>query len=197
MNPLDLMLALGAGLAVAAASGFRVFVPLLVMSLAAHTGHLELEGSTRWLGGDLALMMLMAATGIEIAGYYVPWVDNLLDTVATPAAVVAGGVGAAAMLGGMDPALQWAVGLLGGGAAAGTVQLLTVATRATSTATTGGLGNPIVSTAEAGAATGLAVLAIAVPLLAVAGAAGLAFLLARRWRQRSARRFAAQPQRIF
>lgn len=162
-----MMLALGMGVALAAACGFRVFVPLFVMSLAAKSGNLVIADSMQWATSDLAVFALGAATAVEIAGYYVPWVDNLLDSIATPAAVVAGTLATGSLLVGVDPVIQWGLALIAGGGAAAAVQTTTVATRAISSLTTGGLGNPAVSTVEAGASTGLAILAIAVPLLAV------------------------------
>lgn len=166
MNGTELLLALAVGVGLAAACGFRVFVPLFVMSLAARSGQLQLAANLDWLGSDPAMVALGIATVAEIAGYYVPWVDNLLDTIATPAAVVAGTLATASMLTGTDPLLQWGLGLIAGGGAAGVVQGATVTTRALSSLTTGGVGNPVVSTVETGASTLLAILAVAVPVLA-------------------------------
>ncbi|MFW6059485.1 MAG: DUF4126 domain-containing protein [Phycisphaeraceae bacterium] len=195
MNGSELMLALAAGVGLAAACGFRVFTPLLVMSLAARAGHLSLAGNAEWLGSDLALLALGTATALEIAAFYVPWVDNALDTVATPAAAIAGTVAASSMLVGMDPALQWTLGAIAGGGTALTVQSLTVGTRAVSSLTTGGLGNPVVATTEAGASAGLALLAVLLPLLAMGLVVLLVLVLARyvvrRWRFRRARAAAA------
>ncbi len=164
----DILLAFCVGVGLAAACGFRVFTPLFVMSLAARGGHLALAGNAQWLGSDVALVALGCATALEIAAYYVPWVDNALDTVATPAAAIAGTLAASSMLGGMDPVLQWSIGAIAGGGAALTVQGMTVGVRAVSSLTTGGLGNPGVATIEAGGAMGLALLAIALPLVSLA-----------------------------
>jgi len=85
---LTLSIVLGVGLA--AATGFRVFVPMLILSGAAYTGHLSLDESFTWLGSPAALTMLGVAAVAEIVAYYVPGVDNLLDTLATPGAFIAG-----------------------------------------------------------------------------------------------------------
>ena len=167
MNGWDLLIALGVGVGLAAATGFRVFVPLLVMAIAVRTGQVNIASNLEWLTGDAALIALSIATALEIGGYYVPWIDNLLDTVATPAAAVAGTLVASSMLVDMDPMLQWALGAIAGGGTALGVQGLTVGVRALSTASTGGVGNPVVATAETGTATGLAVLALTLPLVAV------------------------------
>lgn len=155
------------GLGLAAACGFRVFVPLLILSLAAHTGHLDLAGTFSWLGSTAALVTFGVATLLEIGGYYIPWVDNLLDAVATPTAIVAGIVVTASTLGvEVDPFLRWTLAVLAGGGTAAAFQSLTTAARQISTLATGGLANPVLSTAEAGGSALLAVLAITLPIVA-------------------------------
>ncbi|MEC7930198.1 MAG: DUF4126 domain-containing protein, partial [Candidatus Thermoplasmatota archaeon] len=157
---------LGLGLGLAAACGFRVFIPPLMMGVAARTGRLELEEAFAWMAEDWAIVIFSMATVLEIGAYYVPWLDNLLDTVATPAAVIAGILVTSASLDGMDPTLQWVLAVVAGGGTAGVVQLGTVAVRALSTATTGGLANPAVSTVEAGACVGCILLTIFLPIIA-------------------------------
>jgi hypothetical protein len=154
------------GLGLAAACGFRVFVPLLVVSLAARAGEFDLSGGFSWIGSTPALIAFGIATVLEIAGYYIPWVDNLLDAVATPTAVVAGVVLAASALGEVNPFLRWTLAILAGGGTAATVQGLTATARQISSFATGGLGNPLLATAEAGSSALLAVLAITLPILA-------------------------------
>jgi len=141
-----LSVALGIGLA--AACGFRVFVPLLFVSIAAKAGKLTLVSSFQWMGTDAAMIAFSVATAIEIAAYYIPWLDNLLDTIATPAAVVAGAIISASVFTGMDPFLRWTLAVIAGAGAAGVVQSASVVTRAASTASTGGFGNFAVATAE-------------------------------------------------
>src|SRR5881394_1498504 len=141
-----LSVALGIGLA--AACGFRVFVPLLFVSIAAKAGKLALVSSFQWMGTDAAMIAFSVATAIEIAAYYIPWLDNLLDTIATPAAVVAGAIISASVFTGMDPFLRWTLAIIAGAGAAGVVQTASVVTRAASTASTGGFGNFVVATAE-------------------------------------------------
>ena len=141
-----LSVALGIGLA--AACGFRVFVPLLFVSIAAKAGKLTLVSSFQWMGSDAAMIAFGVATAIEIAAYYIPWLDNLLDTIATPAAVVAGAIISASVFTGMDPFLRWTLAIIAGAGAAGVVQSASVVTRAASTASTGGFGNFVVATAE-------------------------------------------------
>jgi hypothetical protein len=184
VDPRELLLSLGVGLGLAAACGFRVFLPLFALGLAARAGWLPLAGGFEWLATAPALAAFAVATVLEIGGYYVPWLDHLLDVAAGPAAVAAGVLASASVLTELPPLLQWSVALVGGGAAAGIVQGATSLLRLGSTATTGGLGNPLVATVEWVLAAVLAVLAILVPLLAllVIGAIGLAMV---RWARRA------------
>jgi hypothetical protein len=164
---MDHLLSLAVGMGLAAACGFRVFVPLLVMSAAAYTGHLDLSSGFQWIGTLPALVAFACATVVEIAAYYIPWVDNMLDTIAGPAAVVAGTVVTASALTEVDPFLKWSLAIIGGGGAAGIVSGATALIRGASTVTTGGLANPIVSTLEAAVSFAVAALALFVPLAAL------------------------------
>ena len=164
---MEVVLSLCLGFGLAAACGFRVFVPFLVMSVAHRAGHLDLSGRFEWLGSDVALGVLALATVLEIAAYYVPWLDNLLDGAATPIAVVAGTMAAAATMSGASPLLEWTLAAIGGGGAAGVVQTGSVLLRGLSSVSTAGFGNPIVSTAEAGSALTVSALAILIPPLAL------------------------------
>jgi len=184
----DTLLGIFVGIGLAAACGFRVFVPMLIAGIAVAAGRWQVTPSMEWIGSWPALIAFGTATGLEIASYYVPWIDNALDTVATPAAVIAGSLTAATFITGMDPMSQWALAIIAGGGTAATVQTLTVATRAVSSATTGGLGNPVVSTVEAGAATALSVVAVVVPVVAVLLVAALFVLLFRFFARRRANR---------
>jgi hypothetical protein len=108
-----------------------------------------------------------AATGLEIAGYYLPWVDHVLDLIATPAAIIAGTLVTASLVTDMSPLMKWSLAIIAGGGAAGAVQGMTVATRGMSLAGTGGLGNPLVATLELAGSVVTSVLAILAPVLAV------------------------------
>lgn len=164
---METLLALLVGIGLSAACGFRVFVPLLVMSIAAHSGHLELSEGFQWIASDVAVGAFALATVLEIVAFYVPWLDNLLDSIATPAAIIAGTIVTAAMVSDMSPFLKWTLAAIAGGGAAGLVQTATVLTRGASTATTGGLGNPIFATIELGGAFLTSTLAIWLPLVAI------------------------------
>ena len=164
----DTVLSVLIGLGLAAACGFRVFVPLLIMSLAsrAEVGHLVLGPHFAWIGSTPALIAFSVATVLEIAGYYIPWVDNLLDAVATPTAIIAGILVTASAMTDVSPMLKWTLAVVAGGGTTAVFQGVTSMVRHISSFTTGGLGNPVVATAEAGSAALLSVLAITLPVLA-------------------------------
>ncbi len=165
---LNTFLELALGISLSAAAGFRVFVPLLILSAAAVLGHFDLPADLDWAESTQALAVFAVASTLEIGGYYIPWVDNILDTVATPAAIIAGTVVSAALVDpSMAPVAQWTLALVAGGGTAGLTKILTNLLRVTSTAVSGGLTNPILATIELAAAIGLSVLAITVPVLSL------------------------------
>ena len=167
MSDLDLALSIALGVGLAAATGFRVFLPMLVVSVAAYTGHLPLGENFAWLGMPSALMMLGVAALVEILAYYIPGVDNLLDTLATPAVVVAGTLVSAAVITDLPPMLKWTTAIIAGGGVAGLTQGVTALLRAKSTVLTAGVGNPVIATAELGGSLLISLLALAAPLIAL------------------------------
>lgn len=177
---MDVFLGIPVGLALSAAAGLRVFVPLLLTGAAARLGYLDLTPGMAWVGSDMALLAFATATAAEVAAYYVPWLDNALDAIATPAAVTAGVVATAAVTPDLPPLVRWTLAVVAGGGTAGLVQAGTALLRLKSTAFTAGLGNPAVATAELAGAVALSLLAVLAPILAVLGAALVVLVLARR-----------------
>ena len=167
MSDLGLPISVVLGIGLAAATGFRVFLPMLIVSVAAHTGHLPLDGGFAWLATPSALAMLSAATLAEILAYYIPAVDNLLDILATPAALVAGTIVSAAVMTDVPPMVKWTAAVIAGGGVAGLTQGVTALLRAKSTVLTGGIGNAILSTAELVGALLVSLLALVAPLAAL------------------------------
>ncbi len=167
MSSYDLVLAIALGVGLAAATGFRVFLPMLIVSGAAYSGSLPLGESFAWLATPSALTMLAVAALVETVAYYVPGVDNLLDTLATPAAFIAGTVVSAAVMTDVSPLMKWTTAVIAGGGVAGLTQSMTALLRAKSTVLTGGLGNAALATAEVGGALVVSLLALAAPLAAV------------------------------
>ena len=150
MDVVQILMSLSLGLGLAAACGFRVFIPPLMMGVGSRLDLYKLEGSFVWVDDTWAIAIFAVATLLEIGGYFIPWIDNLLDAVATPAAIIGGiFVTSASLEGELDPSAQWTLSVIAGGSVSGVIQLGTVATRAISTGTTGGLANPIISLLEA------------------------------------------------
>jgi len=162
---MDTALGIAVGIGLSAACGFRVFVPLLMMNLAVWNGMLELPAGFAWIGSAYATIAFGTATVIEVMAYYIPGIDNILDIIATPAAVVAGTVTTASMGMELSPFLKWTLALIAGGGIAGLVQGTTVALRAKSSVATGGTGNPLLATMELAGSVIIALLAILVPVL--------------------------------
>lgn len=165
---MDALIGAFVGLALSAAVGFRVFVPLLIAGAAARLGYLGLTTDMAWLGSDAALVALATATVLEVSAYYVPWLDNLLDAIATPTAIVAGAVAWAAVTPELSPFLRWALAVVAGGGVAGVIQAGTGLLRLQSSGVTAGLANPVLATAELLGALALSVMGVLVPVLAAA-----------------------------
>jgi hypothetical protein len=163
---METLLLMMAGTGLAAAAGLRVFAPLLVLSGGSLAGWVTLTPSLAWIGTPEAAVIFGVATTLEVGAYYVPLLDHLLDTVATPAAVLSGILLTASVIPDLPPAARWAFAIAAGGGTAGVVQMKTVALRLISAATTGGVGNFLVATLELLGAFGLALLAILLPAAA-------------------------------
>jgi hypothetical protein len=195
MSSYDLVLSIALGVGLAAATGFRVFLPMLVVSGAAYSGNLSLDEGFAWLGTPAALTMLSAAAVAEIVAYYIPGVDNLLDALATPGAFVAGTILSAAVMTDLQPMVKWTAAVIAGGGIAGITQGIIATLRAKSTVFTGGLGNPVIATGELGGAVLVSLLALAAPLTALAVVILLLWLAIRLMRRlRQAAHQASDPK---
>jgi hypothetical protein len=172
---LESLLSIALGIGLAAAAGFRIFVPLLVAGIAARTGFLPLTDGFQWLASTPALLTLGTAAVFEVLAYYIPGVDHLLDVLAGPAAIGAGIVASASVMSDVPQAVMWPVAIIAGGGVAGLTKGSTALLRAKSGVMTAGLANPIVATVETVGATGIAILAIVVPLLCLAAIVGLLY----------------------
>jgi hypothetical protein len=164
-NWLALVPGLFLGIALSASSGFRVFVPLLVSNLAVKFGAISITPDFEWMASTTATGILSVACVAEIASYYVTYIDNLLDSVALPASVIAGTLLTSQFLPIDDPAIKWGLGLLAGGGVAGTIQSSTTLLRLASTKFTGGLGNAFVSSFENFTSVVVTILAIWLPII--------------------------------
>lgn len=119
---MDTALSILVGIGLSSACGFRVFVPLLVISIASQTGHLALADGFRWIATPAACAAFGTAALCEVAAYSIPWFDHLMDTIATPAACIAGTVATASMVGDLSPWLTWSLAAIAGGGVAGAIK---------------------------------------------------------------------------
>jgi hypothetical protein len=193
-NDLGVVSALLAGISLSAASGLRVFMPLLGVGLASHFGVLDLGEDFAWMAREPVLIVLGVAALLEATAYYIPIVDNLLDTLATPASMAGGTVIVSSLMPELSAPAHWATALLLGGGTAGIVQASTVLARGASTATTGGLGNPLLATVETGGSILAVVMALLVPIAFGLLVIGLVVWLLVRLVRFCVARFRARPE---
>ncbi len=154
------------GVGLAASTGFRVFLPLFALSLASYFGVWELNNSWVWIGSLAAVITLGVATLAEVFAYFIPWVDNALDGIAVPLAAIAGTAVMVSTIVNLDPVVTWSLAIIAGGGTAAAIKGANATGRLTSTATTGGLANPLVSTVETGTAVVVSTASIFAPILA-------------------------------
>ncbi|WP_100611651.1 DUF4126 domain-containing protein [Confluentibacter lentus] len=155
------------GIGLAASVGFRVFLPLFALSLSSYFNVWELNDSWQWLGSLTALITFGVATLVEIAAYYIPYIDNLLDSISVPLAAMAGTSVMLSTMVDLSPIISWSLAIIAGGGTAAAISGSSSVARLTSTTATGGLGNPVVSTIETGTAMFMSVISIFLPLLAI------------------------------
>jgi hypothetical protein len=179
----DLLFSVALGIGLAAAAGFRVFIPLLVAGLAARAGWLPLTESFAWLQSTPALVALGTAAVLETLAFYIPGLDHLLDVLAGPLAVVAGVVASVSVMVDVPPEIRWPIAVIAGGGIAALTKGTTALIRAKTAAMTGGLGNPVVSTAETAGAATVSILAIVAPLICLLVAIAIVVWAVRRLRR--------------
>ena len=161
------------GIGLAAATGFRVFMPMFAVSLASYLGWIPMNESFEWLAGLPTLITTGIAMVAEILAYYIPFIDHLLDTISVPLATIAGSVMFASQFADIGTFPQWALALIAGGGTAAAISSGFAGTRAASTATTGGLGNSVVATTETAGAGIMSFLALVAPVIAFIAAVAL------------------------
>ena len=162
---METLSAIALGIGLSASTGFRVFIPLLVAGLASHFGILTLGENFVWMGSVPALICFGVAAVVEVLAYYIPFVDNLIDSIATPLAVGAGTLLMTSLFPAESEWMKWILGFVVGGGAAATIQSGSALTRLLSTKFTAGTGNPVISTGEGIAATGFSLLSLVAPIL--------------------------------
>jgi hypothetical protein len=164
---METILSIFLGIGLAASVGFRVFLPLFALSLATYFGKWDLNESWLWVGSSTAVITLGIATLVEVVAYYIPIVDNLLDTVAIPLATIAGTAVMVSTVADLSPVITWALAIIAGGGTAVAVKSAASVTRLGSTVSTAGFGNPIVSTLETGTSVVMSIVSVFLPVLAI------------------------------
>ncbi|WP_392469371.1 DUF4126 domain-containing protein [Sphingobacterium cellulitidis] len=163
---LPFLISLFVGIGLAAATGFRVFLPIFFLSLGSYLGWTPLDQSYAWIGGLPAVIATGLATIIEILAYYIPFVDNILDSITVPLATIAGSLLFASQFTEVSNWIQWSLAIIAGGGTAATISSIFAGTRAASSGTTAGVANPAISTIETIGSTIMSILAIFLPILA-------------------------------
>ena len=182
MDALQVLIAASTGLGLAAASGFRVFLPPFLMAVWVRIGFLDvnIEGTEfEAFSSDVSILLLGVASLSEILAYKIPWMDNMLDSLATPMAGLAGVSVVAVSLEGADPSVQWALAIIAGGGTSLSIQSATVAGRGLSSMFTLGLANPFFSLIEDIASILLIFIALLAPLVALCASMILIFAILR------------------
>lgn len=163
----ETVLSIFLGIGLAASVGFRVFLPLFALSLAAYFDVWELNESWAWIGSTAAVITLGVATLVEVVAYYIPLIDNALDTIAIPLATIAGTAVMVSTVADLSPVVTWALAIIAGGGTAAAIKSTTSTTRLGSTVSTAGIANPLVSTIETGTSVVMSIVSIFLPILAI------------------------------
>lgn len=164
---MEVFLNLLMGICLSAASGFRIFVPYLLISIASLFGWTDFGSGVSWLSAYSALIIFSGATVLEISGYYNPWIDNMLDLITTPLAFISGIILTSSLIGEINPFLRWILAVICGGGAAIYVQMISVKARALTSFFKTGIGNPVVSTVENMSSLIISFFAITIPVFAL------------------------------
>lgn len=176
---MELLSGLLSSLGLSGAAGLNAYVPLLLVGLLSRTGVMNLNEPFHLLGNPWVLLAIAVIGLLDFVGDKIPGIDTALHLVGGIVNTAAGAVLFAAQTGVADvpPALSLALGVI----VAGGVHATRTAVRPVATATTGGLGNPVVSTLEDGTSLLLAGLAVFAPVLAVLLLAAVVFVGYRLW----------------
>lgn len=162
---MDIAIGICLGLGLAASCGFRVFVPLLISNIASMAGIVHIGGGFEWMGSWPAFAIFLTATVAEIGAYYIPVLDNALDTVSIPLATIAGTLLSVTFITDVPPMVQWTLGIIVGGGSAAVIKTGASMARLKSTAFTAGLANWIIATIEHIASIVMSVLTILIPIV--------------------------------
>ena len=168
------------------AAGLNAWLPLFASALLDRLDIVELAAPFDQLSSTAGLVLLALLTTADFVGDKIPLVDHVLHLLGTAIAPVSGAILFTGQTG-LETDLPTLAAVLLGGITAGTIHAGRSTVRPVSTATTGGVGNPVLSLTEDAGSLVLVVIAFVLPLVAlllvIALAAGY-FSLRRRVRPR-------------
>ena len=181
---------LSAAFGLSGSAGLNAYIPLLLVALAARFPMsdplVKLQPPFDLLGSWWAIGLIAVLLVVEIVADKIPAVDSVNDAIQTFIRPAAGAIlfaGSANVITDIHPILALGSGLL----VAGGVHATKTAARPVVTVTTGGVGNPVVSTLEDIVAFVVSLLAILLPIIAALLLLTFLFVViyfVRRWRQR-------------
>jgi len=177
-DPMEWILAICTGITLSAACGLRVFAPFFVLSLASKFFGISVPDGLIWLSSWTAFVCLCVAMVVEVAGCYIPWIDNALDVISTPLALIGGALMMGGTLGEVPAYMRWSLAVIFGSGAAGAVQVGTELARAFNSVTTGGSADNVVTTGENVGAVSVTLLGVILPIVGLIVAAALGAVLA-------------------
>lgn len=190
---MDIAIGICLGLGLAASCGFRVFVPLLISNIASMTGIVNIGGGFEWMGSWPAFAIFLTATVAEIGAYYIPVLDNALDTISVPLATIAGTLLSVTFITDVPPMVQWTLGIIVGGGSAAVIKSGASMARLKSTAFTAGWANWLIATFEHVTSFVMSVLTVLLPV--VMGVIALGVLGFFGWRLAVRRPHPSPPRR--
>ncbi len=162
---MDIAIGICLGLGLAASCGFRVFVPLLISNIASMTGVVNIGGGFEWMGSWPAFAIFLTATAAEVGAYYIPVLDNALDTISVPLAAIAGTLLSVTFITDVPPMVQWTLGIIVGGGSAAVIKSGASMARLKSTAFTAGWANWLIATFEHVTSFVMSVLTVLLPIV--------------------------------
>jgi hypothetical protein len=164
---MELLLQITTGIGLSAACGCRLFVTLLVLGLGGALGLIPVGHN--WFSSTTALIVVTIGTVLEVMAFYRPRLDNLMDAVALPTAVLTGMIVMETVVYKLPDLGRWALAILLGGGITLVLQTATTLIRADLTSRTGGINNGVFATIELGAALGIALMVLIEPRVTAIG----------------------------
>ena len=182
---MEALFGIGTAFGLSTSAGLNAYIPLLLVSVLTRFGILDLQEPYTVLGNIWVIAVVSVLLLVEVFVDKIPAVDTVNDVVQTAVRPAAGALLFAAnanVITDINPVIAVIAGLF----LAGTVHTAKGAVRPLVTASTGGMGNWVVSIIEDVIAVVASILAIIMPFLVVVFAAVASIWLVRWYRKRKA-----------